>query len=295
MARNNFKGVSPSQLDAMDCRRKWNLGYHHGYRPKKAAIPLELGIGLHEALEYHYAGDRTGMVEFFRNWSINRGQQLEHEADDKFWAAMTLGEVMLTGYEKEYIDKDNFEVIATEQTLRHRLPTPEGGLSRYTLTARLDGLVRDLETGYIYSLEHKSYSRLDPRAMEMNQQFTAQIWLGRFLAEKLGLEERVHGVIYNGLRKQAPGPRVKAPLFHRETLYRTDNEIGSMFYRAYWACREFSSKNLKIYAQPEPLRCAMCDFREVCLEMQRGGDWQFLLDTNYTKREDRKEGKVKTE
>ena len=283
-----LKGVSASQLDAMGCRQKWFWGYPEGYRPIKAAIPLELGSAVHEALEYHYEGDRTGTLEFYKNWVINRTDQLGYEADEKFTTAMDLGEAMLTGYVEEYATKDNFEVIATESTLRQHLPTPNGGRSRYTLTARLDGLVRDLEDGKLYSLEHKTYGRLDARAMEMNQQFTAQIWLGRFMADKLGLDEHVYGVIYNGLRKQAPGPRVKSPLFHRETLYRTESEINTLLHRAYWACREFSKKDLAIYPQPTPLGCAMCDFRDVCLEKQRGGDWQFLLDTNYTKRRSKK-------
>jgi len=287
MMRKKFYGVSTSQLDAMGCRQKWFWGYPEGYRPKIAAIPLELGTAIHEALEYHYKGDRTGAVSFYLDWVTNRIEQLGYDVDDKFYDAMNLGEVMLTGYFEEYADKDNFEVIATESTLRHHLPTPNGGRSIYTLTARLDGLVRDLETGKLYSLEHKTYRSLDKRAMEMNQQFTAQIWLGRYMADKLGLDELVYGVIYNGLRKQAPGPRVKSPLFHRETLYRTEQEINTLLHRAYWASREFAQKDLKIYPQPQPIQCAMCDFRDVCLEKQRGGDWQFLLDTNFTKRGDK--------
>ncbi len=281
-----FKGVSTSQLDAMGCRQKWWWGYPMGYRPKRAAIPLELGSGIHEALEFHYGGDRQGTVEFFQNWATNRATQLGADADERFFDAMTLGEAMLEGYVKEYADKDNFEVIEVEKTLRQRIPIPDGNgrLSRYTLTARLDGLVRDLETGYLYSLEHKTYSRLDNAANEMNHQFTAQIWLGRYLAEHMGIDGKVLGVIYNGLRKQKPGPRVKAPLFHREILYRTDNEIQTLLHRAYWASREFASKNLKIYPQPSGIQCAMCDFRTVCIEKQRGGDWQTMLDMDYTKR-----------
>ena len=284
MTKKRFKGTSPSQLDAMGCRQQWKWGYSDGYRPIKAAIPLELGDGVHQALEFHYEGDRTGTVEYFKNWATNRIEQLGFEANEKFLDAMSLGKVMLEGYVAEYADKDNFEVLATENTIRHRLPTASGGTSRYTLTVRLDGLVRMLDTGKLYSLEHKTYTRLDPRAIEMSHQFTAQIWLGRHMAESLGLEEHVHGVIYNGLRKQAPGPRVKAPLFHREMLYRTESEIQALLHRAYWACREFSRKDLAIYPQPNPIKCAMCDFTEVCLEKQRGGDWEFLLEENFTKR-----------
>lgn len=284
---SKLKGVSPSQLDAMDCRLKWSLGYPKGFRPIKAAIPLELGIGIHEALEYYHKGDQVGAIEFFASWAENRIDQLGIDATDRFIEAMTLGKQMITGYVEEYADRDDFEVLVTEQTLRHRLPIPDGGTSRYTLTVRLDGLVREHETAKLYSLEHKTYARLDPKAMEMNQQFTAQIWLGRYMADKLGLEDHVHGVIYNGLRKQAPGPRVKAPLFHREKLYRTESEIHTMLYRAYWACREFAQKDLAIYPQPSPIRCSMCDFRGVCLEMQRGGDWESLLEMDFTRRSNR--------
>jgi len=281
----SFKGVSPSQLDAMSCRQKWWWAYHEGYRPNRAVIPLELGIAIHEALEYHYGGDRKGTAEFFRNWMANRVEQLGDDVDDKFYEAMILGEAMIDGYVEEYEHKDNFDVVAVEKTLRRRIPIPGSNrLSRYTLTARLDGLVRGHETGNLYSLEHKTYGRLDNRANEMNQQFTAQIWLGRFLADEMGLDEPVIGVIYNGLRKQAPGPRVKTELFHREVMYRTENEINALLYRAYWASREFASKSLKIYPQPSGIQCAMCDFREACLEKQRGGDYQAILRLDFKKR-----------
>jgi hypothetical protein len=236
-------------------------------------------------------------VESFRNWIEERTAQINPEWTDDLNAMVeiaTLGEDMLRGYAEHYKDDKSFEVIATEHQISSRIPIPDGdgALSRYTLTARLDGIVRDAETGRLFSLEHKTYSKSSVGHFDLDHQFTAQVWLGGFLAESLDVDNEVIGVIYNGLRKQASSARVTSPLFMRQKIFRTPAQIDAMLHRAYWQCREMSSKNLPIYPQPNMIRCSGCVFKEVCMEYQRGGDWEFLLEESFISRDEREEEKI---
>jgi hypothetical protein len=291
MRNNDFRGVSPSQLDAMSCRLAWHLGYRLGYRSLRLNPSLDLGIGIHAGLEAFYSDKSVAPAPVFEKWCRARRKEINPQwVDDlnEMASLEALGMAMLEGYTEHYGDDPDLEVIATEHMLTKRIPIPDSEeLSRYTITARLDGIVRDENTGKVFSLEHKTFSRLSTKHFDLDHQFTAQVWLGQDLVGSLGIEDEVIGVIFNGLRKQTPGPRVKDALFVREKIYRNQAQIDSMLHRAYWQCREMSSKSIQIYPQPNPIRCQSCNFREVCIEWQRGGDYQFILDEFFISREAR--------
>lgn len=270
-------------MSAMGCRLAWHLGYREGWRPVRSATPLEFGLAVHKALEEYYGNQADPVKVFADVWDSREGVLDPSE----FREHRDLGVAMLRGYREHYRGKDNFEVLATEHLLSRPLPTPTGGTSKCILNARLDGLVRNLVDGHLYVLEHKTFSRLTPSWLELDHQMTSQVWLGRHLAETLGVEGKVIGVIWNGLRKQMPSPRVKAALFERHTVTRTENHQRVFLERAYWQYRDFYATHgaeVPIYPQPEQVRCAMCDFASVCRVYQSGGDWQFLLESGYTRR-----------
>jgi len=290
--------ISPSQMRSMGCRQKWQWQYRDGYRAIMPNHNLEFGSGIHAALEYYYTQvfgeDHSDLSQFFSNWMDLKIESINSKFDDeveKFHDLKDLGVTMLDGYRKEYEGKEEaeFEVLATEKTLKRRLPLPIPGTDRMSkcwVIVRLDGIVRCLKTNKLFSLEHKTFKRFAPKEIENDQQFTAQMWVGQSYADSCGLDEPLAGVIYNGLRKQRPGPRVKVPLFERHKVYRNEHEVQAFLHRAYWQYRE--SKHWKIFAEPTTLGCSQCDFNEPCLEKMRGGDYQFLLNHNYTKRKDKK-------
>lgn len=277
--------ISPSQLDSMACRFAWYLGYKKGYRPVRSSSALELGKGIHEALDFYYSG-QGDPVPFFAAWADRRYKEINPQWDDDqkdLEEIRDLGLAMLKGYLEQWEGQDNFTVLATEKTLKRKLPVPgTGTLSKCNLVIRLDGLVRCRETGNLFSLEHKTFSRIDYGHFERDHQMTAQVWCGENLAKEMGLDEPVVGVIYNGLRKQKPGPKVKLKLFERHKLYRTARHIEVFLHRAYWQYREMNREDVPIYPQPNPIRCGQCDFKDPCTEYMRGGDWKFLLEELYT-------------
>lgn len=279
-----FVSISPSQLDAMSCRLAWYLGYRLGYKPNRSAIALEFGTGIHYALEMYY-GKKQDPVKAFSKWADARMRELGDKIInfDEFMDHKNLGVIMLEGYLKRY-EKEDFTVLATEKMIRRPLPSPtkDDPEVKCDLVARLDGLVRDNRTEKIFSLEHKTFERFSPGFMDRDHQMTAQVWLGQSLAESLGLEEGVAGVIYNGLRKQAPSPKVKNELYERLKVYRNDRQIEVFLHRAYHQYAEFNREGLAIYPQPNMVRCSQCDFGDVCRAYMLGEDWKFLLEQDYT-------------
>ena len=286
--------ISPSQLTSMGCRLRWFWDYKKGYRARQPNINLWFGIGIHEALEAYYDPKRQeDPVEAFLAWAdkeIDQADPIWVDAAQEMLQHRELGRAMLKGYLEEYDGKDDFDVIEVEKTIQARLLDPQtGDPSPYTLTARLDGLVRDHKTGRLFSLEHKTYrNTTSEKFLNIDHQMTAQVALGQHLAGTMGLDEEVVGVLYNGLRKAQPGPRAsKVPFFHREKFFRTERQIDVFLHRAFWQIHEFSQPDFPIYPQPDAQRCGWCDFAEPCHAYQTGGDYQVILDETFRSRDER--------
>lgn len=278
--------ISPSQLDAMSCRLAWFLGYKRGYSAKRSAPALEFGTGIHFALEQYY-GKGKDIVKAFIFWADRRIRELNEEfpdAAEKLLEMRSLGIGMLEGYMEEYKGKDNFDIIKTEEFITRPLssPTDKDPDPDCSISVRLDGLVRDHQTKKLFSLEHKTFSTFTPGFMDRDQQLTAQVYAGQALCDKLKLKEEVVGVIYNGLRKQLPGPRVKNRLFERQKVYRNANQMKMFLHRAYHQYMEFNREGFPIFPQPNLVRCSQCDFSDVCDAYVLGEDWNFILKELYT-------------
>jgi hypothetical protein len=207
----------------------WGIAWATG--PGGVSKSLDLGTGIHAALEalYKSGADPVGA---FVEWCAARRAEISPQWEDDARAMdeiEDLGTAMLTGYVDRYGDDPGFEVLATEATLTARIPIPgKDTLSRYTVTARLDGIIRDLDSGRLFSLEHKTYTRFSAAHFDLDHQFTAQVWLGQQCLGDLGLEgEEIIGVLYNGLRKAVPTRRTTAPLFVREKIFRTRAQIDA--------------------------------------------------------------------
>jgi|APSaa5957512622_1039677.scaffolds.fasta_scaffold13968_4 hypothetical protein len=263
--------ISPSQLRAMECRQQWAWAYRDGYKANRMGDALELGIGIHEALEVYYKGEEDDPAGYFEKWFGIRGIDSEK--------MLKLGKAMLEGYVDHWYGKDEFDVLGTEKTIFRPLPVPyTDQVAECSVVVRLDMLVRCHRTGKLFSLDHKTFSRFNSKDIENDQQFTAQIWVGETLTDG----EPIVGVIYNGLRKQTPGPRVKLNLFERRKTFRNQAQIDAFLLRAYFQYRD--AKTWEIFPQPGSIKCNMCDFQAPCSEKQRGGDYEYLLQENYTKR-----------
>jgi len=278
--------ISSSQLDALSCRLAWYLGYKKGYRSRRSSPALEFGTGIHYALEQYY-GKKADLIKSFEKWLAERIRELNKvslDAANELFEMKGLGVGMLEGYLTEY-PKDDFDVLATEQFMQRPLPAPKGCPdSDCFVSVRLDGLVRDHQTGRLFSLENKTFSQFSPQFLDLDHQMTAQVFVAQAAAEKIGIEGEVSGVIYNGLRKSLPSSRTKNRMFERIKVYRNQRQIDVFLNRAYWQYIESQKKGFAIYPQPSIPKCNMCDFQPICRSYSLGEDWKFLLRENYDKR-----------
>ena len=278
--------ISPSQLDSLSCRLAWWLGYKKGWRSRRSSPALEFGTGIHHALEAYY-GKKANLVKSFEVWVDKRIRELSEEFPDaanELYDLRNLGIGMLEGYLIEY-PKEDFDVLATEQSMFRPLSAPKGYPDPdCSISVRLDGLIRDHQTGLIFSLEHKTADRFNLNFLDLDHQLTAQVFVAQEAASKLGFGGEVAGVLYNGLKKSLPSARVKSKLFERVKVYRNQRQIDIFLHRAYHSYMETKAKKFAIFPSPSIPRCNMCDYSGICRAYMLGEDWKFLLEQTYDRR-----------
>ncbi len=285
--------VSPTGLSSFsDCRLQWYWTYPTGLRPIQRQKQLELGKGVHAALAAYYQSRKTNQelrglgsskrvptvdpVAFFEAWADQEIHDLEDQADIAMLAEIrTLGITMLMGYAEEYIGKERLEVLAVELDIEVPLPGTD-----WTVHAILDAIVRDHDRNQeVFVLEHKTYSQLNVSYLDKDHQFVIEAWCASTL-----IDEPIAGVLYNGLRKMVPGPKVKNALFERHEIRVGEHQIGVVQKRVREMYKQLTAGRLAIYPEPNPVRCNMCAFKEPCTAYQRGDDHTFMLETMFTKR-----------
>ncbi len=277
--------ISPTGLDGFSCRLSWYWGYR--YQPIRVQVALEMGIGIHEALEAYYAKGKSPSKVFAR-WADKRMAELDPQFDDDMASMLNvraLGIAMLEGYVEHWKD-ERFKVIATEQTIKRPLRDSNGDKTGAYVNCRVDAIVEDEQTSKLYVMEHKTFTQFTLGQLFRDHQFVCEAWLANSMAKKL-TGRRVSGVIYNGLRKQVPGPKVKLALFERHTIYVNRSQIEVFKTRAYNTWVQMNDPNLAIYPEPQTIgiRCNMCSFKEACLEYMRGGEYQYILDNLFVEKE----------
>lgn len=297
--------LSYSQINAFKCKLQWFWTYKEGYQPRQKTMALELGTTIHKALEQYYKNlsnnveqiyNEKIVIEDFRNYMILLYKQIRDNpmlysnSLEDIEKTAKLGMEMLKNYFNEYRGKDDFTflkdktgIIVSEHNLTRRLPG-----ARCVVVTRIDGLVRDNINKKIFVLEHKTFKRFEEDALHRDEQFTIQVWIGEKLIENLGIDEKVEGVIYNGLRKVIKSPKLKNPLFERHIVFRNSVQINYFLLNALNTFKTIMKKKLDIYPQPDQIKCNSCNFKEPCLELLRGGDYEFILKNLFTKRVDKK-------
>lgn len=182
-----------------DCRRKHLLMYHEGWRPKYLGEALRFGTLIHLGLEAWWKDDGTGRLVAAIEAMAGRGF-------DAF--EQVAAEELLAAYDVQWGDDTRYEVLAVEETFFAPMLNPETGAPSRTwvLAGKLDGIVRDRESGAVLILEHKTTTEnvsdaSDPywAKLGMDAQ-VSQYYLG---AESIG--HAAEGCLYDVLLR----PRLK--------------------------------------------------------------------------------------
>lgn len=260
----------PSTLSQLVCR----LQYHwsRNYKTLTPSQAREFGSAIHHALEAHYGSDMDPIKAFRGFVRLNYIEDVD------------LGITMLRNYFVQY-KNENFEVLATELEIARRIPVPDDELDppkrakRFRIGARVDTIVRDKTLDKVFVLEHKTFSRFYKAGLELDHQFVVEA----FVAEGW-LGEPIAGVLYNGLRKSKK-ETATTKLFERHPIYISEHAIEVMLHRAYWTLIDTTADDFHIYPEPGGMTCSFCQFKSPCAEYMRGGDWKFILNNAFKKRE----------
>lgn len=237
--------------------------------------------------------------------------------------SVTQGRCMLDNYQARWGRPvpEGFDIIATEQ--RCVVPIPgtehteewiqvqpdpvahpyvwEPKLVKYPdvryhyLEGKLDAVLRERRSGKLYVLEHKTYGQR-PRedVLFANDQFLAYHWILIQLAEQMEFNPRdVAGVAYDGLWKRAAPPKIVDghkgtvhDLFCRRLITRPAQELIQFERMLALEVTELAN-NPPIYLnRTSDGSCFWgCSDNQLCLAMSRGEDYEWMLRSQYKRKE----------
>jgi hypothetical protein len=199
-----------------------------GYSPKGVqADAAWFGIGVHEALaQWYKKGKRRGIhpAEFFEDWVGDEIGFAKSWLDDEFeeavwYDAKDLGVEMLENYIKRYGKDPQWSIIATEQPFA--ITITDGGKPVAIFKSRWDGVARDLATGKIILLEHKTAAAIQTAHLENDDQGGSYFAVAGHILRKNGVlkpGEEIEMIVYNFLRKAKADerPRDDQGMYHNK-------------------------------------------------------------------------------
>lgn len=205
------------------CRQAWWWAYVERLKINEPQIPLEFGTMIHEALRRYYKpGIKRGphpaksFKKIYAAWVEEHGDDLYVRKDEDSPERVTAGELgdeMLCNYINLYGDDRNIEVICPEQLFQVEV-RDDGDNLVCTYVGQIDAVVRDIRTGELGFLEHKTGAGLEPfgTPVELDEQ-SGSYWTfaPEFLKEHglLGKDEVVKFVLFNRLKKAFADTRPK--------------------------------------------------------------------------------------
>jgi hypothetical protein len=188
---------------------------------------------------------------------------------------------MLEGYLRKWGLRSNWTVLAVEFNPQSSLPGPDGQPSLFDLKCKLDLVVQDTLTGWIWIVDHKSGQRRPQvAALNLDDQFGLYTWILRRLGRP------VYGAIHSWSKTSKPKTFVDKleDRFEDFPMDRSETEldtIASDAFRSIDAAYKVDGEPL-VYPDGEWCR-RRCDFVNAHLAARRGFApiRSYLRDTGY--------------
>lgn len=270
---------SVSELSTwLRCRVKWSWRYHHKLERMEKSEPLAVGSLGHMVLEHWYKLDRKertlkAMKKIAKR--LTKGTN----PDELSLENLQLIEAMCVGYAAWARPRDReIRIRDCKPEVWFDEPLTADGAIR--VRGKIDAIFR---VGYLKStmgaFEHKFMSQIRVSNVDLNHQLTVYLWVLRRLHPK----KKRFIAYYNILRKQMPGPRVKADLFAREPVERSADEIAQWEIDAQRAALDMIDG--AIYPNPMEACAWDCDFQIPCLLRGRPDDLSHVLKTHFKPKE----------
>lgn len=273
--------ISVSELkDFLRCRVRWNLRHQARLEPTGGSINLSIGTLTHQILESWYGGKRTTTRMNKVAGELTRASSLKalQSEDRELVVAMTVG------YAHWTLNPDNDN---SDAQIGYNGGMPE---EWFEVPLVKDGSIR---------LRGKYDNRFKPTTMKktlalLEFKTASQIKMSRFdqniqvLGYVAGMRHdhpdfKRYVVFPTVLRKQMPGPRVKADLFARELIEPTLDEVE--LFKKDAARAALDMLDAAIYANPTNDCSWDCDFQNPCLLRGNPADMKHVLRTEYQPKE----------
>lgn len=284
------------------CQQRWFWGYREGLKTNGTEKqPLWFGTGIHLAFAEWYIPGMVRGRDPRETWAEYVGDSRQtvriygvEDDEENYDTALALGTAMLDHYLDTYGNDDNWEVIAPEQTFRVYIEDPDQpGETLLVYVGTFDGIYREVRSGKIWLMEHKTASQIDTKHLPLDDQAGSYLLVANQVLQELGINEKIHGIMYNFLakRKTSTKPRDElgrylnkdgsvskvqpAKTLHREPVRRTALENNKMLRRIQnegIQMEAFRHGELELLKTPTKDCSWDCDFFELCQVDETGGD-----------------------
>lgn len=290
--------VSYSELDTgRQCPLKHHLLYDRRWtKPPRPDGALAKGSLYHNCMETHYKllksvqdahKGRIPLKLVAGTLAQARKLVMEYLIDEQTgdWISEVHELIgwMYDGYVEQYGVDEEWRLVGIEHQIITPLPDANGNASRFHLKAKLDLIVREWKTGFLWVVDHKSGSNLPSYMdLEIDDQFGLYVWAMRKSGKK------VLGAIHSANRTQRnKGPMSLEQRMGRTYLNRTDTECANIALDAYYVAKALypdDPENKLRFSSPDPRQCGWkCDVKEAHLMMRKGRNPdEVMIEAGYT-------------
>lgn len=287
---------------ARQCPHKHVLQYQQRWVGEKTSPALARGTHWHNCMELWYQAIQAaqkveGMSaqQEILQWARNAiPSYIRDEVSDEKERALLF--YMWDGYQEQWGEDDNWEIIMVEEKVIVPLPTDRGGRSRFRLKFKADVVIRERDTGRVAVIDHKTARNMpNDKEFSMDDQFGLYVWGLR----QVGIDcfSAIHSVARTFMpapddrpkdeqgrslnkdgtvSKQQPAGSTLEERFKRTRMYRTDKELHSIAVEAYKTLRAVWMGGAD-YRVPGDHCRYRCEFMETCLAGRKGQDERRML------------------
>lgn len=283
----------------LNCPRHWYFTSHNGLNLESRVRHQKLRFGSvwHLAMEYLYSGKDAfqGLEDGFKHEekviteTIGAGIY-DPEIQAELQQDKDLSKILLQAYLEWRHDAEPPDTDLSAIAVERRFVIPIEGTYAY-MAVRLDAEMEDRRKG-VWIMEHKTRGKSSnvsiPPDLQLDMQTGIQLWA----LQKARPDIVVRGVLYNLARKQAPSNRVKSPIFARHDVERSKRELDILdnyLQQITRNMRQVSAINSVEETMYNPNLFGICTWgcpvKDVCEAINRGEDYDYLIETQLKPRE----------